>query len=277
MPVEHTEHEKPMTVQRLKRRKQDGVPIVMLTAYDYPSAQIADRSGVDILLVGDSLGQVVQGKRTTLPVTMDEMVYHTSMVARATRKALVVADLPFGTYHGSVDRALDHMVRLVQEGGAHAVKLEGGTSLEAVRTASHAGIPVMGHLGLQPQAVQRLGGYYVQGRTSEAAQRLYDDALRLEEAGAFALVLELVTAEVALEVTQRLTIPTIGIGSGVSCDGQVLVFHDVVQYGVDIAPRKFVKTYADVGKQMHHAIEAYVRDVHQRHYPTMEHTFFTEK
>jgi len=269
---------KPMTTTKLRSMKAKGDPITVVTAYDYPSAQLAEAAGAEVLLVGDSLGNVVQGRETTLSVTLDHIVYHTEIVSRASKTAFVVADLPFATYHGGVDATLANVARVMRDGGAKGVKLEGGREiLPAVTAAVSAGVPVMGHLGLTPQSVHAIGGYKVQGKQSAAAAKLLDDALRLEEAGAFALVLELVTDELAAAITERLSIPTIGIGSGPRCDGQVLVFHDILQYGLDPWPKKFVKTYADVGAVVKDAIAAYVRDVKQRSFPEERHTFHMEE
>lgn len=269
---------KPVTTSKLRAMKSKGEAIAVVTAYDYPSAQLAEAAGADVLLVGDSLGNVVQGRETTLSVTLDHMVYHTEMVSRAVRVPFVVADLPFATYHGGVDATLANVARLMQEGGAKGVKLEGGQEiLPAVRTAVSAGIPVMGHLGLTPQSVHAIGGYKVQGKKSDAAAKLLDEALRLQEAGVFALVLELVTDELAAQVTEALSIPTIGIGAGPRCDGQVLVFHDILGYALDPIPKKFVKPYADVGGVIRGAVAEYVRDVKERSFPEERHTFHMEE
>lgn len=269
---------KQVTTSRLRAMKRKQEPIAMVTAYDYPSAVLAEAAGADVLLVGDSLGNVVQGRETTLSVNMDQMVYHTEMVSRAAKVSFVVADLPFASYHGSVDYTLANIARMMREGGAKGVKLEGGSEiLPAVRAAVSAGVPVMGHLGLTPQAVHAIGGYKVQGKESSSAEKLLDDALRLEEAGAFAVVLELVTDEIAAKVTERLTIPTIGIGSGPRCDGQVLVFHDLLQYDPNPRPKKFVKAYADVGSLIQSAIHEYVQDVKKRSFPEEKHTFHMEE
>ncbi len=265
---------KPMTTTRLRMMKSQGDPICMITAYDYPSAKIAEAAGVDIILVGDSLANVVQGLNTTVAVSLDQMIYHTELVTRAVHTPFVVTDMPFATYHGSGDSTLRNMARIIQEGGAHAVKLEGGAEvIPAVNIAARAGIPVMGHLGLTPQSVLAIGGYKVQGKDVKNAKKIMEDALRLEESGVFAIVLELVTDELASLITDRLTIPTIGIGSGLNCDGQVLVYHDVVNYSLESNKKKFVKNYADVGKAMKQAIESYVSEVKTRTFPTSENTF----
>ncbi|WP_409346640.1 3-methyl-2-oxobutanoate hydroxymethyltransferase [Paenibacillus sp. MBLB4367] len=268
------EQRKPITTIRMKKMKQESVPISVVTAYDYPSAKLAEEAGVDVILVGDSLGNVVLGYESTLPVTIDDMVYHTRAVTRAVTTSFVVADMPFNTYHGSIDTTLRHAGMLMQEGRAKAIKMEGGKEIAgAVAACVSAGIPVMGHLGLTPQSVYQIGGYLIQGKTEQQAQKLLDDAKALEEAGAFSVVLELVTDEVAAYITSRLSIPTIGIGAGAGCDGQVLVFHDLLQYGSDSAPKKFVKTYANIGEHIRNGLAEYVKDVKARQFPAEEHTF----
>ncbi|SDC41820.1 3-methyl-2-oxobutanoate hydroxymethyltransferase [Paenibacillus sp. UNCCL117] len=268
------ETRKPMTTAKLRKMKEDRTPISVVTAYDYPSAMLAEQAGVDVLLVGDSLGNVVLGYDTTVPVTMDDMVHHTKAVTRAARTSFVVADLPFATYHGSLDATLRNAARLMQEGLAKAVKLEGGAELApTVRALTGAGIPVMAHLGLTPQSIHQIGGFKVQGKTNEQAQRLLQDAKLLEEAGAFALVLELVTDELAREVTGQLAIPTIGIGAGASCDGQVLVFHDLLGYAGEAHPKRMVKEYAAVGDMIRSALKQYVQEVKDRQFPAEQHTF----
>ncbi|UJF36157.1 3-methyl-2-oxobutanoate hydroxymethyltransferase [Paenibacillus hexagrammi] len=268
------EQRKPLTTAKMRKMKQDGVPITIVTAYDYPSARLAEEAGIDVILVGDSLGNVVLGYDSTLPVTIDDMVYHTRAAVRGAANTFVVADMPFMTYHGSVDQALKGVARLMQEGGAKAVKLEGGAEIAGtVEAIVKAGVPVVGHLGLTPQSVHQIGGFRVQGRSSEQAEKLLSDAKALEQAGAFALVIELVTDELAAWVTKQLSIPTIGIGSGVHCDGQVLVFHDLLQYGPVTPSRKFVKTYGNVGEMVRNGISAYVKEVKARTFPAPEHTF----
>ncbi|MFP6627233.1 MAG: 3-methyl-2-oxobutanoate hydroxymethyltransferase [Deltaproteobacteria bacterium] len=249
----------------------------MLTAYDYTFARIADRAGVDILLVGDSLAMVVQGHDNTLGVTMDEMVYHTHMVARGRQRALVVADMPFLSYQVDVKEAVANAGRFVKEAGAEAVKLEGGKNMAAtVARLVDVDIPVVGHIGLTPQSIHRMGGYKVQGRRSGNApggrQRLMEDALALEDAGAFAVVIEGVPSQLAAEITRELCIPTIGIGAGADCDGQVLVINDVLGLEDRIAP-KFVKRYAELGTLAAEAIGAYVGEVRKGAFPTAEHAF----
>lgn len=267
---------KPVSTATLKRMKREGEPIAMITAYDYPSAKHADEAGADVILVGDSLGNVVLGYDSTLPVTLDDMVYHTKAVTRAVRRSFVVTDMPFLTYHGNIDGTLRNAARIMQEGLAKAIKMEGGADIiPAVQACVKAGIPVMGHLGLTPQSIHQLGGYIVQGKTNAKAEKMMDDALRLEEAGAFAVVLELVPEDLAAAITARLAIPTIGIGAGRHCDGQVLVFHDVLNYG-DPAPKKFVKTFADIGKQIREGIAEYVGEVKQRKFPEASHAFASQ-
>jgi len=257
----------------MRKMKAGGERIAMITAYDYPSAKLAEEAGADIILVGDSLGMVVLGYDSTIPVTMEDMIHHTKAVTRAAKRSLVVADLPFLSYHKSVEEAVANAGRLMQEGLAKAVKMEGGSEIApVVQRCVQAGIPVVGHIGLTPQSVYQLGGYKVQGRDLAAAQKLMADAIALQEAGAFAVVLECVPEEVAGKIAKELTIPVIGIGSGAGCDGQVLVFHDLVGYASQIAP-SFVKRYADVGGIIREAVAQYVRDVEARAFPGPEHVF----
>jgi 3-methyl-2-oxobutanoate hydroxymethyltransferase len=244
----------------------------MLTAYDFTFSRIFDSAGVDVLLVGDSLGNVVQGQDTTLPVTLDEIVYHTRLVSRAASRALVVADMPFGTYQISEEEAVRNAVRCIKEGGAHAVKLEGGTGMAStIERIVRAEIPVMGHVGLTPQAVHRMGGHRVQGRSENGARRVVEDALAVQEAGAFAVVLEGVPEDLARAVTAEIAIPTIGIGAGVHCDGQVLVMHDML--GLSDWTPSFVKAYANLGAQAAQAARAYVDEVTHRKFPDEEHSY----
>jgi 3-methyl-2-oxobutanoate hydroxymethyltransferase len=262
-----------VTVVSLKEMKRNRERIVMLTAYDYPSAKIADEAGVDMILVGDSLGMVVLGYESTLPVTLDDMIHHTKAVTRGAKRAFVVTDMPFLTYHGTIEDALRSAGRIMQEGLAKAVKIEGGAELAPlIRRCTQAGIPVVGHIGLTPQSVHQLGGYKVQGKTPEAAQKLLDDALALEEAGAFALVMECVPKQLAELISHKLSIPTIGIGAGAGCDGQVLVYHDILSYGGGRVP-KFVKQYADAGSLIKQAIAQYAAEVRSGAFPAAEHTF----
>ncbi|WP_067930103.1 3-methyl-2-oxobutanoate hydroxymethyltransferase [Alicyclobacillus kakegawensis] len=263
---------KPVTIRTFLRMKQAGEKIAMMTAYDYPSAQLLEEAGVHALLIGDTLGMVVQGNGTTLPVTLEDVIYHTRMVARAVTRPLVVADLPFMTYQVSPEQALVSAGRLMSEGGAQAVKLEGGAAMaETVRRLVDAGVPVMGHIGLTPQSVHAFGGFKVQGRTAAAAKRLLDDALALQEAGAFSVVLELVPDEVAQAVSERLTIPTIGIGAGPHCDGQVLVFHDAMGYTTGYIP-KHNKRFAQLADTIRSAAAAYVQEVASGQFPGPDQT-----
>ena len=266
-----------LTIPKFKQMKVDKNPITMITAYDYPSAILAEEAGVDMILVGDSLGNVVLGYDSTLPVTIDDMVYHTRSVVRGAQDTFVVADMPFMTYHGSVDQTLRNVARLMQEGRAHAVKMEGGAEIAlAVDAVVKAGVPVVGHIGLTPQSVHQIGGFRVQGKVPEDAKRLLEDAKALERAGAFAIVLELVTEEVATYISEQLNIPTIGIGAGRGCDGQVLVFHDVVTYASPYRNKKFVKTYVDVGSLIRQGISQYVQEVKEGSFPAPEHVFTAE-
>jgi 3-methyl-2-oxobutanoate hydroxymethyltransferase len=265
----------------LARMKAERLLIAMLTAYDFPFARIFDAAGVDVLLVGDSLGMVVQGGDSTLAVTLDEVIYHTRMVVRARRRALVVADLPFLTYQVSVEQALANSGRLIKEGGAEAVKLEGGiTMAETIRRVVDIDIPVMGHIGLTPQSIHRMGGYRVQGRrsgkTAGCRERLLEDAAAVEQAGAFAMVLEGIPVELAREITGRASIPTIGIGAGLECDGQVLVMHDLLGLSESFLPR-FAKSYANLWQDASAAATGYIREVRERAFPTPEHSYGTKR
>jgi len=257
---------KKVRVPDLRLMKEQGERIVMLTAYDATMARLLDQAGVDLLLVGDSLGSVILGLDTTIPVTLDAILHHTRAVSRAASRALVVADMPFLTYQVSPVQAIENAAKLFQEGGAAAVKLEGGRAVaDVVRKLTLAGLPVMGHLGLTPQHVHRLGGMRRQARDESAARELMTDALALQEAGVFAIVLEAIPDSVAQEVTSRLSIPTIGIGAGPHCDGQVLVSYDMLGL-FDCSP-PFVKQYAQLGETILHAAREYARDVRQRLYP----------
>jgi len=264
--------ERRVTVPSLWKRKRRGEPISMLTAYDSTFARIFDSAGIDVLLVGDSLGNVVQGLDTTLPVTLDETIYHTRMVARTARRALVVADLPFGSFQVSAEEAVRNAVRCLKEGGAHAVKLEGGRHVAAtIERIVAAEIPVMGHVGLTPQAVHRMGGHRVQGRGEAGARRVIEDAQAVQEAGAFAVVLEGMPAALAAEITAALEIPTIGIGAGVHCDGQVLVMHDML--GLSDWTPSFVKQYAALGVTAAQAARHFADEVRERKFPDAEHSY----
>jgi len=249
----------------------------VVTAYDATGARLVDRGGADVVLVGDSLGMVVQGHESTLPVTLDQMVYHSAMVrrglSRAGSRAHLVGDMPFGSYQASADEAVKAALRLVAEGGVEAVKLEGGADFaEVIARIVRAGIPVMGHIGLTPQSVHKMGGYVVQGKDAERAQRLIRDARALEEAGCYALVLECIPAELARVITGQLSIPTIGIGAGIHCDGQVLVFHDLLGLATDFKPR-FVKRFADLGERAAAGVRDYVAEVKAGTFPSEEHSF----
>lgn len=264
-----------VTVPDIRARKGSGVPIVALTAYDYPFARLVDGAGVDVILVGDSLGMVVQGLETTLPVTVEEIIYHCRMVARACTHALLVADLPFGSYQVSPRSAVRNAARLLKEGGAAAVKLEGGIHVaRTIQALAEVDIPVMGHIGLTPQSVHRMGGHKVQGRRPSEQERLVEDALAVEDAGAFAVVLEGIPRELAAEITRKLKIPTIGIGAGPDCDGQILVLHDVLGLTEGRSP-KFAKQYANLREIVGHALRAYVEEVRKGVFPTDEYSFHT--
>ncbi len=258
----------------LRKMKEQSEPIAMVTAYDYPSAKLACEAGADIILVGDSLGMVVLGYDSTIPVTLGDMVHHTKAVTRASSgQCFTVADMPFATYHGSIDQTIRNAAELMQAGGAMAIKLEGGQEIaHTIQACVQAGMPVMGHIGLTPQAVNTLGGYRVQGRTPESAKKLIEDAKALEEAGVFAIVLEMVPEELAALITKKLKVPTIGIGAGRGCDGQVLVFHDLLQYASPLAPR-FVKAYANAGDVIRDGIKQYVSEVKQKQFPAEHHVF----
>lgn len=260
-----------VNVRDLARFKQEGRKFVMLTAYDHLTAGILDEAGVPVILVGDSLAQVMLGYETTLPVTMEEMLHHTKAVARGAARAMVVADMPFGSYQTSLDEGLASAVRFLKEGGAQAVKLEGAQVELAHRLVDH-GIPVMAHLGLTPQSVHALGGYRVQGRSKEAADRLTSDAHSMEKAGAFSIVLEAIPAAVATEITSAVSIPTIGIGAGAGCDAQVLVITDLLGLGADDPPR-FVKQFADLRSTAVEAIERFSQEVESGTFPDKVHTY----
>jgi 3-methyl-2-oxobutanoate hydroxymethyltransferase len=267
-PVER----KKITTLAFRQKKERGEKIAVLTSYDYPSALILDRAGIDSILVGDSLGMVVLGYENTLPVTMDEMIHHCRAVARGAKSALLVGDMPFLSYQVSAEEAVRNAGRFLQQGGMDAVKLEGGRErLEVVRAIVGAGIPVMGHLGLTPQSVHQLGGFRPQGKTAASAKRLLEDALLLEQAGCFSIVLESVPARLAELVSQRLSIPNIGIGAGAGCDGQVLVLHDLLGLFDRFTP-KFVKQYAHLNAAMRSAFAEYIADVQAGRFPAAEHT-----
>jgi 3-methyl-2-oxobutanoate hydroxymethyltransferase len=263
-----------LTLPKLAEMKDRGEKIVMVTAYDAPGARFAEDAGVDVVLVGDTAAMVVLGyDGTTVPVTMDEMLFLTRTVVRSARRPIVVGDMPFGSYQVSDEAAVENAIRFFKEAGADAVKLEGaGPSLSRVRAIVQAGIPVMGHVGLTPQSATMLGGFKTQGKTAEAAVQLVEDALALEEAGCFAVVLEAVPAPVAAEITQRLRVPTIGIGAGPECDGQVLVYHDLLGLTEGHLPR-FVKRYASLSREIRDALENYAEEVRSGAFPEEQHSY----
>lgn len=264
------------TVRTLQEQKARGEKIAMVTAYDFPSARIADEAGLDLILVGDSLGMAILGYETTLPVTMDEMLYHTKAVARGVKNSLLVADMPFLSYHLTIPEAIANAGKFLQEAGAQAVKLEGGQDrIEVIQAIVKAGIPVMGHLGLTPQSVHQLGGYKVQGKEKAQAQKLLEEARELEEAGVFSLVLECIPSRLAETISRSLSIPTIGIGAGPCCDGQVLVWHDLLGITRNLKPR-FVKRYANLHAEMLQAVKAYKDEVKEGKFPLAEHSFTME-
>ena len=266
-----------VTFQTLQEKKQNGRPITALTAYDYATARLVDEAGMDLILVGDSLAQVVLGYDSTLPVTMDEMLHHTRAVRRAVKRAIVAADMPFGSYHVSVQEGVANAARFIKEAGAEAVKIEGGANrVELVERLTDAEIPVIGHLGLMPQSVHRMGGYKVQGKSMAAADALLKDALALEAAGAVVIVLEGVPREVAQHITTKLNVPTIGIGAGPDCDGQILVFHDLVNLSFS-KPAKFVRQYGDAAGLFRSAVEGYLHDVEKREFPSENESYHLPK
>ena len=268
---------KKVTINTLRKMKQAGERITMLTAYDASFARLLDRAGTDVLLVGDSLGMVFQGHDTTLPVTMDQMVYHCAAVRRGVTRAHLVGDLPFGSYQASEDEAVKNAMRLVAEGGVEAIKLEGGGEYAGiVQRIVRAGVPVMGHIGLTPQSVHKLGGYVVQGRSEEKAQKLLADAKALEAAGCYSLILEMMPSELSAEISRSLSIPVIGIGAGAGCDGQVLVIYDLLGMNPDFSPR-FVKKYLDLGVLIRDAVTRYNDEVKHGTFPGPEHGFSAEK
>ncbi|MCS7169935.1 MAG: 3-methyl-2-oxobutanoate hydroxymethyltransferase [Candidatus Kapabacteria bacterium] len=267
------EHLRRVTTLRLRQMKEAGQKIVCLTAYDALIARIFDEVGVDVIIVGDSLGNVFQGHETTIPVTLEEMIYHTKAVVRGVRRALVVTDMPFMSYQISVEEAFRNAGRVMKEGGAGAVKLEGGERVvETVARMTAAGIPVMGHLGLTPQSIHQFGTYRVRGTEPKEAQQILRDAKLLEEAGAFAVVLEKIPAELAREVTRSLAIPTIGIGAGVHCDGQVLVYTDMLGLTVDFRPR-FVRRYENLADRIRQVVAQYADDVRAQRFPSEEESY----
>jgi 3-methyl-2-oxobutanoate hydroxymethyltransferase len=255
------------------KMKQTGNKVVMVTAYDYPSAKHAEQAEADMILVGDSLGMVVLGYDSTIPVTMEDMIHHSKAVRRGAGNTFIVVDLPFMSYHLSIKDTLINGARIMQETGANAVKLEGADEvIDHINALTKAGVPVVSHLGLTPQSVGVLGGYKVQGKSADAAKKLIDDAKKCEEAGAFAIVLECVPKQLAEQVSKALTIPTIGIGAGVEVDGQVLVYHDIITYGVDRVP-KFVKQYTNVNELISSGLSSYVSEVRHKAFPEDKHSF----
>ena len=262
------------TVLDFQKMKQNKEKIVMLTAYDAPSAKYAEKNGIDMILVGDSLGMVVLGYDSTIPVTLNDMLHHTKAVRRGAKNTFVVVDLPFMTYHGEISDTLKAARMMMQEGGANAIKLEGaGFITEHISRLTAAGVPVMSHLGLTPQSVGVLGGYKVQGKTQEAAKQLLEDAKAVEAAGACMLLLECIPAELAQKISETLTIPTIGIGAGANCDAQVLVYHDLLNYGNAEYVAKFVKQFTDITPHIDAAIQAYVKEVKNGSFPTEQHAY----
>jgi len=268
---------KKITPVDLQTMKKEGKKFSMLTAYDYPMALLEDRAGIEVILVGDSLGMTVLGYENTIPVTMEEMIHHTKAVTRGAKYALIIGDMPFMSYNTSVQDAIYNAGRFMKEGKADAIKLEGGASVkEIVRAIVKAGIPVMGHIGLTPQTISMLGGFKVQGKDAQAAQKIIDDALELEDAGAFSVLLEAVPAPIAQKVTERLKVPAIGIGAGVHCDGQVLVVHDMLGLFDRFTP-KFAKRYVNLSEQMLKAFEAYREEVLKGVFPTEQHSFHIDE
>ena len=264
---------KTKTILDIREMYENKEKIAVLTAYDFPFARLMDQAGINIILVGDSAGNVVAGHKNTLPVTMEEMIYHTRAVARGTQQALIVADMPFMSYQADLSDARRNAGRLIKEGGAHAVKVEGGANLkDTIRAIVDIDIPVMGHIGLTPQSVHRMGGYRVQGRDAEQSLKIREAAAAVEEAGVFALVLEGIPAALAEEITNELGIPTIGIGAGIHCSGQVLVAHDMLGMSNDFSP-KFVKKYADLSGVMSRAFADYITEVKDEIFPDDEHSF----
>jgi 3-methyl-2-oxobutanoate hydroxymethyltransferase len=262
-----------ITIHDLLKKKREEKKITMLTAYDYPFARIVDEAGIDAIIVGDSVGMVVQGLENTLPVTMDEMIYHTKIVSRAVKNAMVIGDLPFMSYQVGAEEAVRNAGRFLKEAGASAVKLEGGAEVaEHIRAMTKSDIPVMAHIGLTPQSIHRMGGYKIQGKTEESAKRLLEEAHIVEDAGAFSLLLEAIPAGLAKKITEEMTIPTIGIGAGSYCDGQVLVLHDVIGLFDRFLPR-FAKRYANLKDDVLKAVMAYKEEVEKGTFPSEKHSF----
>ena len=262
-----------VTILSLQKHKHKGRKITALTAYDAVFAKLMDRAGVDVVLVGDSVGMTMLGRRDTLSVTIDEMIHHGRSVAAAVERALVIVDMPFMSFQVSAEKAVENAGRIIKETGAHAVKLEGGKSVApAIRAIAEAGIPVMGHVGLRPQSIHKYGGFKIQGRESESANLIMEEAKASEEAGAFSIVIEAVPVSLAKKITQSMKIPTIGIGAGMECDGQILVMHDVLGLSENVKPR-FAKTYANVAEIAQNAFKQYIDEVRGEKFPTMEHAY----
>ena len=265
--------DKKFTIKSFQKAKDEKRPISMLTAYDYSMAKILDGAGADALLVGDSLGMVVQGHDSTISVTIEDMIYHAKAVNRAAKRALVIVDMPFMSYHVSMEEAVRNAGRLMKEGGAHAIKLEGGVEFaETIRQIVRAQIPVMGHIGMTPQSVHMFGGFKVQGKSLVQAQKIIDDAKALEEAGVFAITLECVPEELSKIITETVNVPTIGIGAGKYCDGQVLVSNDMLGMFSDFVP-KFVKQYAHISTDIERAVKTYIKEMNESSFPEKKHTF----
>ncbi len=268
----HSEIKK-VTTETLRKMKFDGEKITMLTAYDFTTAKMVDAGGIDTILVGDSAANVMAGYETTLPITLDQMIYHAQCVTRGVERALVVVDLPFGTYQSNSEKALESAVRIMKESEAHAIKLEGGSEVKkSIEKIVNAGIPVMGHLGLTPQSIYQFGTYKVRAKEKEEAEKLISDARLLEELGCFALVLEKIPAKLAKQVSESISIPTIGIGAGAECDGQVLVYHDMVGMNKDFSP-KFLRRYLDLYSEITGAVSQYVKDVKNRDFPNQNESY----
>jgi 3-methyl-2-oxobutanoate hydroxymethyltransferase len=267
-----------ITIPYLHKKKRKGEKIVALTAYDYPTAKIVDEAGIDLILVGDSLGMVVLGYENTIPVTMEEMIHHTKAVSRGAKRPLIVGDMPYFSFHLSVDETVRNASRFLKEGGAQAVKIEGATPkrLKLIETLVEAEIPVMGHVGLTPQSIYHLGRFKVKGKDIEEAKMILENAADLEKAGVFGIVLECIPMELAKEITRRLTVPTIGIGAGPHCDGQILVFHDLVGYANGYLP-KFVKRYTDIHASLNKALKEYAEDVMEGRFPDDRNSYHLKK
>ena len=261
---------KKVTTHTLQEMKRSGEKITMLTSYDYSLARLVDAAGIDVILVGDSASNVMAGNETTVPITLEHMIYHAQCVINGVDRALVVVDMPFGTYQGDSKTALDSAIRIMKESGGHAVKLEGGSEVvESVKRIQQAGIPVMGHLGLTPQSIYKFGTYSVRAKEQDEAAKLLEDAKALQDAGCFSIVFEKIPAELAKKVSENLTIPTIGIGAGVDCDGQVLVLHDMLGITKDFSPR-FLRRYADLGETIDGAVKQYIEDVRSQEFPSVD-------